>query len=180
MSGLVEDLLTLARLDETPDLSVGPLDLTVLAADAVADAQVREPERHITVQGLDGPITPTHALGDESALRQVLANLVGNAVRHTPPGTAIQVAVGYDADTAVLAVQDHGPGISPQDAAKVFQRFYRADPSRGRSGGGGNGLGLAIVSALVTHQHGRVGVSETPGGGATFIVQIPRAPEPAA
>lgn len=180
MSGLVEDLLTLARLDETPDLSVGPLDLTVLAADAVADAQVREPERHITLQGLDGPITPVHAMGDESAVRQVLANLVGNAVRHTPSGTPIQVAVGYDGDMAVLAVQDHGPGISPQDAAKVFQRFYRADPARGRSGGGGNGLGLAIVSALVTHQHGRVGVSETPGGGATFIVQIPRAPEPAA
>src|SRR5690606_29111853 len=89
MSRLVEDLLTLARLDETPELAVAPVDLTVLAGDAVADAQVREPDRRITLQGLDGPITPVHALGDEGAIRQVLVNLIGNAVRHTPEGSPI-------------------------------------------------------------------------------------------
>jgi two-component system, OmpR family, sensor kinase len=175
MSGLVEDLLTLARLDETPDLATGPLDLTVIAADAVADARVREPDRHISVHGLAGRIRPVHALGDEAALRQVLVNLLGNAVRHTPPGTPIEVAVGATAEMAVLEVRDHGPGIPRSDASKVFQRFYRGDPSRGRAGGGGNGLGLAIVSALVSHHGGRVGVTETQGGGATFVVQIPRA-----
>lgn len=175
MSGLVEDLLTLARLDETPELAVRPLDLTVLAADAVADAQVREPGRHITLHGLDGRITPVYGHGDESATRQVLINLLGNAMRHTPDGTPIEIAVGHRGSSAVLEVRDHGPGIPRTEASKVFQRFYRADPSRARRGTGGNGLGLAIVSALVTHQGGRVGVSETPGGGATFVVQIPRA-----
>ncbi|MBC7310084.1 MAG: HAMP domain-containing histidine kinase [Actinomycetales bacterium] len=176
MSRLVEDLLTLARLDETPVLTVGPIDLTVLAGDAVADAQVREPSRRITLHGLDGPITPVHALGDEGAMRQVLANLIANAVHHTPEGTPIDLAVGYRDDMAVLEVRDHGPGIPRAEAEKVFQRFYRADPSRGRTGESGNGLGLAIVSALATHQRGRVGVAQTPGGGATFVVQIPRAP----
>ena len=174
MSGLVEDLLTLARLDETPDLAVVPLDLTVIAADAVADARVREPDRHITLHALDGRIGPVHTLADESALRQVLINLLGNAVRHTPPGSPIEVAVGYVDDMAVLEVRDHGPGIPRAEAGKVFQRFYRSDPSRGRTGGGGNGLGLAIVSALITHHGGRVGVTETPGGGATFVAQLPR------
>lgn len=175
MSGLVEDLLTLARLDETPDLAVRPLDLTVLAGDAVADTHVREPGRRVTLHGLDGPLGPVHALGDEAALRQVLVNLIGNAVRHTPAGTPIEVAVGHVDDMAVLEVRDHGPGIPRTEAGKVFQRFYRSDPARGRSGGGGNGLGLAIVSALVGHHGGRVGVTETAGGGATFVVQIPRA-----
>lgn len=178
MSGLVEDLLTLARLDETPDLAVAPLDLTVLAADAVADAQVREPDRSITLQAVEGRLGPVHALADESALRQVLVNLLGNAVRHTPAGSPIEVAVGHLGDMAVLEVRDHGPGIPRAEAGKVFQRFYRSDPSRGRTGGGGNGLGLAIVSALITHQGGRVGVTETPGGGATFVAQLPRATAP--
>lgn len=179
MSGLVEDLLTLARLDEAPELAVRPLDLTVLAADAVADAAVREPDRHITLHGIDGPIAPAYALGDESALRQVLINLVGNAIRHTPDGTRIEIAVGHVGEWAVLEVRDHGPGIPRAEGRKVFQRFYRADPSRARTGHGGNGLGLAIVSSLVTHQRGRVGVTETQGGGATFVVQIPRAEGPA-
>ena len=178
MSGLVDDLLTLARLDETPDLAVAALDLTVLAADAVADAQVREPDRQITLHGINGPSPPVHGIGAESAMRQVLINLVGNAVRHTPDGSPIEVAVGYVGEMAVLEVRDHGPGIPRSEAGKVFQRFYRADPSRARTGGGGNGLGLAIVSALVTHQRGRTGVTETPGGGATFVVQLPRGGTP--
>ncbi|MDO5504595.1 MAG: HAMP domain-containing sensor histidine kinase [Actinomycetia bacterium] len=180
MSGLVEDLLVLARLDETPELTLDSLDLTVLAADAVADARVREPDRVISLQGLGGAITPVRALGNEAAVRQVLLNLLGNAMRHTPSGSPIEIGVGYAAngdseDGAVLEVRDHGTGIPRAEAGKVFQRFYRSDPSRGRSGGGGNGLGLAIVAALVSHQGGRVGVTDTPGGGATFVVHLPRA-----
>ena len=146
----------------------------MIAADAVADAQVREPHRRITLHGIDGPIRPVHAQGDEAALRQVLVNLLGNAVRHTPAGSPVDVGVGTAGDMAVVEVCDHGPGIPRSEAGKVFQRFYRGDPARGRTGGGGNGLGLAIVSALVAHHHGRVGVTETPGGGATFVVQVPR------
>ena len=178
MGGLVEDLLTLARLDETPDLVLSPLDLTVLAGDIVADAQVREPDRHITLHGIDGRIRPTPAVGDESALRQVFVNLLGNAVRHTPAGSPIEVAVGTAGEFAVLEVRDHGPGIPRAEAGKVFQRFYRSDPSRARTGRGGNGPGLAIASALVTHHGGRIGVTETPGGGATFVVHLPRTGTP--
>ncbi len=173
MSGLVEDLLTLARLGEEPEAEVGEVDLTVLAADAVQDARARVPDRRISLLGLDGPVAPTPGWGSEPKLRQVLVNLLANAVRHTPEGSPIEVAVGGDGDDAVLEVRDHGPGIPPEVATKVFERFFRADPARGRSGGGGNGLGLAIVAAIVAAHHGRVGVADTAGGGATFVVRIP-------
>jgi two-component system OmpR family sensor kinase len=105
-------------------------------------------------------------------LRQVVTNLVANALRHTPEGTPVEVAVGHDHLGVTLEVRDHGPGVPPEVATKVFERFYRADPSRGRSTGGGSGLGLAIVAAIVAQHHGRVGVAQTPGGGATFVVRI--------
>ena len=173
MSGLVEDLLTLARLDEEPTASMGDVDLTVLAADATADARVRAPERRITMTGLRGPVSPTPVWGSESRLRQVITNLVANAIRHTPDGRPIEIAVGVDGTDGVVEIRDHGDGIPSGTAHRVFERFYRADPSRGRSAGGGNGLGLAIVAAIVAAHHGRVGVGETPGGGATFVVRIP-------
>jgi two-component system OmpR family sensor kinase len=173
MSGLVEDLLTLARLDEEPTTAMGEVDLTVLAADATADARAREPERRISLTGLHGPLDPTAVWGSESRLRQVVTNLVANAVRHTPAGTPIELAVGIDGPDGVLEVRDHGVGIPSGTAHRVFERFYRADPSRGRTAGGGNGLGLAIVAAIVGAHRGRVGVQETPGGGATFVVRIP-------
>ena len=173
MSGLVEDLLTLARLDEQPTASMGDVDLTVLAADATADARVRAPERRITMTGLSGPVSATPVWGSESRLRQVVTNLVANAIRHTPDGRASELAVGVDGADGVIEVRDHGDGIPSGTAHRVFERFYRADPSRGRSAGGGNGLGLAIVAAIVAAHHGRVGVHETPGGGATFVVRIP-------
>jgi two-component system OmpR family sensor kinase len=173
MSVLVEDLLTLARIDDAPESEMGPVDLTVLAADAVADARVRAPERRISLLGLDGPVEPTVAWGSEPRLRQVVTNLVANALRHTPTGTPVEVAVGTDTEGVAIEVRDHGPGVPEEVSVKVFERFFRADPARGRASGG-SGLGLAIVAAIVAGHHGRVGVAQTPGGGATFVVRLPQ------
>ncbi len=238
MSGLVDDLLTLARLDNHRPLVCGEVDLTVLAADAVDDAAAREPDRPVRLHGLgQEPLAPTPLVGDESRLRQVVTNLVANAVQHTPASTPIEVAVGrvapgYDTpgehalDAPVesgarlsgrrrmlpppraiawsrgtlpttvpsvppalssapgaqpapgrvrVEVIDHGPGIGGDDVERVFQRFYRGDPSRGRTSGG-TGLGLAIVMAIVASHGGRVGIRPTSGGGATFVVELPTAP----
>ena len=180
MGGLVEDLLLLTRLDSQRPLERGPVDLTVLAADAVQDARALDSTRQVRLLGLTGDLEPTTIEGDEARLRQVVTNLVGNAVNHTPPGTDIEIAVGSvraegGGCRAKLEVRDHGNGVDPVKARKVFERFYRADPSRGRGNGGGNGLGLAIVAAIVGAHGGRVGVAATPGGGATFIVDLPTA-----
>jgi two-component system OmpR family sensor kinase len=176
MGGLVEDLLLLTRLDTQRPLERGPVDLTVLAADAVQDARALDPNRHVRLLGLSGDVEPTTIDGDEGRLRQVVTNLVGNAVNHTPDGTDIEIAVGVDAaGRAKIEVRDHGAGVDPVKARRVFERFYRADPSRGRGNGGGNGLGLAIVAAIVAAHGGRVGVAATPGGGATFVVDLPTA-----
>lgn len=175
MGGLVDDLLTLARLDEEPRTAVQPVDLTVLAADAVQDARVQAPDRAVSLQvrSANGPFVVD---GTESRLRQVLANLVTNAIRHSPGGTPIEVVLGTDADHrhAVLKVVDHGQGIDEDAALKIFERFYRADKARSRENGG-TGLGLAIVAAIVAGHDGRVGLATTPGGGATFVVEIPTA-----
>jgi two-component system, OmpR family, sensor kinase len=179
MSGLVEDLLTLARLDNRRSNALSRVDLTVLASDAVADARVRDPARSVRLMGLPGrPIVPTVVRGDEARLRQVVANLVSNALAHTPAGTPVEVSVGVGVgeaggDVARIIVADHGEGIAEETAARVFERFYRGDPARGRREEGGHGLGLAIVAAIVEAHRGRVGVGGTPGGGATFIVDIP-------
>jgi len=175
MGGLVEDLLLLTRLDTQRPLERGPVDLTVLAADAVQDARALDSTRQVRLLGLSGDIKPTTIEGDEARLRQVVTNLVGNAVNHTPPGTYIEIAVGSGAGRAKLEVRDHGDGVDPVKARKVFERFYRADASRVRGNGGGNGLGLAIVAAIVNAHGGRVGVAATPGGGATFVVDLPTA-----
>ncbi|MDQ0424636.1 sensor histidine kinase [Cellulomonas iranensis] len=174
MGSLVEDLLALARLDEGRQGRLGPVDLTVLAADAVSDLRALDPRRPVRLQTLGGATAPRVVVGDEARLRQVLANLVGNAERHTPAGTPVEVAVGPgdDATTAVLEVRDHGPGIAPEHAARVFERFYRVDASRTRDSGG-SGLGMAIVAAIVTSHGGRVAVHETPGGGTTVRVVLP-------
>lgn len=115
-----------------------------------------------TLVGLGGPVTPTVVLASEPRIRQVVTNLVANALRHTPAGTPVEIAVGLHGGEGVLEVRDHGDGVPPQARAKVFERFYRADPARGRVMGGGNGLGLAIVAAIITQHSGRVGVAETP------------------
>jgi two-component system OmpR family sensor kinase len=176
MGGLVNDLLLLTRLDRQRPLERGPVDLTVLAADAVQDARALDPTRQVRLIGLSGDLEPTNIEGDEAKLRQVVTNLVGNAVNHTFAGTDIEIAVGSEAPgRARLEVRDHGDGVDPVKARKVFERFYRADPSRGRGHGGGNGLGLAIVAAIVSAHDGQVGVAATPGGGATFVVDLPTA-----
>ena len=176
MGGLVEDLLTLARLDEEPTEAIQPVDLTVLAADATQDARALAPERRISLQPLGSELASVVVEGTEPRLRQVFANLLANAIRHTPPGTPIEVAVGLDDDAghARIEVRDHGPGIDDMTARKVFERFYRSDFARSRESGG-SGLGLAIVAAIVAGHDGRVGVAHTPDGGATFVVELPTA-----
>jgi two-component system OmpR family sensor kinase len=177
MGGLVDDLLMLARLDEQRPGRRSPVDLTVVAADAVQDARALDTSRTVSLVGRGAPVQPTVVLGDEAHLRQVVTNLVANALRHTPPGTPIELAVGPDAGYGVLEVRDHGQGIEPEQVHQVFERFFRADASRQRASGG-SGLGLAIVAAIVAAHHGQVGVSQTPGGGATFAVRVPVVPDP--
>lgn len=174
MGGLVEDLLVLARLDGERPLDLADVDLAVIAGDATQDARVLAPDRHIRLVGLGGRLGPVHVRGDEQRLRQVITNLVTNALGHTPARSPVEIAVGRHGDLAAIEVRDHGPGIDPGRARRVFERFYRADPSRSRAHGG-NGLGLAIVAAIVTAHHGKVGVAQTPGGGATFVVELPQA-----
>lgn len=178
MTQLVEDLLTLARLDERRPATMQHMDLLHLAYDAASDAHATAPDRAVQVVGLDDT-TPEQAwtYGDESKLRQVVANLLTNAVRYTPAATPIELAVGLEpsvdgGSTAVLEVRDHGPGIHGDDAGRVFERFYRADSSRTRETGG-TGLGLSIVAAIVEQHDGTVRLEETPGGGATFTVRVP-------
>lgn len=184
MAGLVEDLLTLARMDNRRPLELTSVDLTVLAGDSVQDARVREGDRTIRLTGLNGPIVPAVLRGDEARLRQVVTNLLANALTHTPDGTPVEVAVGPVGERVHLQIRDHGAGIPEQDRPRVFERFFRKDPARGRREQGGHGLGLAIVAAIVEAHGGRVGVDETAGGGATFIIDLPRstpsAPGPAA
>jgi two-component system, OmpR family, sensor kinase len=171
MGGLVEDLLALARLDEQRPLELGDVDLAVLAADAVHDARAVAPERDVVLR-TPGPVP---VRGDEARLRQVLANLLSNALQHTPAGTPVSVEVRQEGDGAVLEVADEGPGMDAATAERVFERFYRADASRTRASGG-SGLGLAIVAALVQAHGGRVEVDTAPGRGAVFRVHLPAAP----
>ncbi len=177
MGSMVEDLLMLARLDEQRPLQLKPVDLQLLAHDAVVDTKASSGDRTITLTGLDGA-SPTAApvQGDEAKLRQVIGNLVGNALRYTPEGSPIELAVGVRTTPAssvsVIEIRDHGPGIPEAETNKIFERFYRADTSRTRETGG-SGLGLAIVAAIVGSHGGTVQVAETDGGGATLVVSLP-------
>ncbi|MGJ6122031.1 HAMP domain-containing sensor histidine kinase [Mycolicibacterium sp. Y3] len=175
MGLLVEDLLLLARLDVQRPLEQNRVDLLALASDAVHDAQSVAPARHIRMEVFDGPGTP-EVLGDEARLRQVLSNLVANALQHTPESAGITVRVGTDEQHAVLEVCDEGPGMSSEDAQRVFERFYRADSSRTRASGG-TGLGLSIVDSLVHAHGGTVSVRTAPGHGCQFRVNLPRIAE---
>ncbi len=169
MGTLVEDLLHLARLDQGRPLERAPVDLAAVAADAVLDAQAVAPDRTLAV---DGP-TELVVQGDEGRLRQVTANLVGNALVHAP-GARVDVKLARRGDSAVLEVADDGPGMAPADAAKAFERFYRADASRQRHRGG-SGLGLAIVEATVRAHGGTVAIDTAPGEGTTVRVELPLA-----
>ncbi len=168
MGRLVEDLLALARLDQDRPLDRSPVDLSAVAEDAARDAKAVEPDR--PVQALAD--TPVTVVGDDARIRQVVANLVGNALVHTPRGTPIELRVGQADGHGVLEVIDHGPGMAPDVAARVFERFYRADPSRSRHRGG-SGLGLAIVDATVAAHGGSVSLHTAPGEGTTVRVELP-------
>jgi two-component system OmpR family sensor kinase len=178
MGLLVEDLLLLARLDAQRPLEQHRVDLLALASDAVHDAQSIAPRRRITMEVFDGPGTP-EVLGDEARLRQVLGNLVANALQHTPETAGITVRIGTHGDDAVLEVADEGPGMSSEDAHRVFERFYRTDSSRARASGG-TGLGLSIVDSLVYAHGGKVSVTTAPGKGCRFKVNLPRIADVAA
>lgn len=184
MGSMVEDLLLLARLDEQRPLQLKPVDLQLLANDAVVDSQATASDRRITLCGLDGPkAEPAPVEGDEAKLRQVLGNLVSNALRYTPEGSPVEIAVGVrgegPAAMSVVEIRDHGPGIPAEEAPRIFERFYRADTSRTRETGG-SGLGLAIVAAIVGSHRGHVRVDGTDGGGATLVVSLPYRPVPSA
>lgn len=244
MGGLVEDLLELARLDETKPMVMAPVDLSPIARDAALDASASAPDRVVravvdspptapvpapatespdatppvtkaqpsepspatgpiafagatlarlrrrprkpdgtgvmltgdlpAIQPSPLPEVPAVVLGEENKLRQVVTNLIGNAMRFTPAGSPLEVAVSANplTRTATIAVIDHGEGVPPQIREKIFQRFWRADSSRARETGG-SGLGLAIVSSIVAAHNGTVSVTDTPGGGATFRVTLP-------
>lgn len=200
MGGLVENLLALARLDETTPMRTDDVDLRAIARDSLADLNAIDPSRPTNLLQLtpdggpsasdtpdgdtapdDASVPPCVVVGDEALLRQVLTNLIGNIVQHTAPGTAVDIAVGREgnpdtpADDVIVAVRDHGPGIPAEHQERVFERFHRVDASRS-SASGGSGLGLAIVASIVSAHRGRVRVQDTPGGGATIRLSIPAAP----
>jgi len=173
MGVLVEDLLALARLDEMPATRREPVDLEPLLRDAAADARVAAPDRAITVS-----ISGSHvASGDASQLRQVLANLVRNALTHTPPGSPIELSVSGAGGRVRVSVRDHGPGLPEGAQESVFERFWRAEGGRER-GRAGAGLGLAIVAAVVEAHDGEVSARNAEGGGAEFCFSVPAATAP--
>lgn len=174
MGTLVEDLLLLARLDQRRPLELSEVRLHEIAADAVTDARAVEPGRPIEL--VADPVT-VH--GDEMRLRQVVGNLLANARAHTPPGTAVRVTVGAESCQARVEVADEGPGMEPEVAARVFERFYRADKSRARARGG-TGLGLSIVAAIAEAHGGGAEVSSAAGTGSTFAVVLPLPVAPSA
>jgi two-component system OmpR family sensor kinase len=168
MGVLVDELLTLARLDEVRQRARRPVDLATVAAEACADARAANPGRIIELAaGSRAEVT-----GDQGQLHQVVANLLRNAVQHTPGGSPIDVSVSAGGRDVTLAVRDHGEGLPPGAAEHAFERFWRHERVP-RSDDGGAGLGLAIVAAIAEAHGGRAVASDAPGGGAVFEVVLP-------
>ena len=170
MSTLVEDLLLLARLDQEREMEMKPLNLIDTVEAAISSARVSAPQHKI------GFVKPTHEifiLGDAPRVHQVVANLLANASVHTPPGSEIDVKISQESLGVALSVSDNGPGLSEEAQSKIFQRFYRADPSRARVDGEGSGLGLSIVDAVMRAHGGSVSVRSAPGQGANFTLFFP-------
>jgi len=169
MSLLVDDLLLLARLDEGRPLDREPVELEQIVGEAVETALTLEPDRHVDFES-EGALV----LGDRDQLRQIVDNLLSNVRAHTPAGTPLRVRVGRTNGSATIEVVDSGPGLSGEEAERVFERFYRADESRARASGG-VGLGLSIVAAVAEAHGGTVTARSQPGEGATFQITLPLA-----
>ena len=170
MSRLVEDLLVLARFDAGRPLDRRHVDLASIAAQAVQAARIVSPGRPVTLRAGD----PVIVDADEERLRQVIDNLIGNAIQHTPPPSPVTVSVTGATGIGEITVADNGPGMTADQAARVFERFYRTDSARGRARGG-TGLGLSIAAALVAAHDGDIAVDTRPGQGAAFHVRLPLA-----
>jgi two-component system OmpR family sensor kinase len=171
MGTLVEDLLLLARLDQSLEIARLPVNLNEVVGGAVASARVAGPDHPIEVR-LNGD--ESYVLGDQNRIHQVVANLLENARSHTPPGTRIVVEVIERESTTEVSVSDNGPGLEKEEQSKIFERFYRADSSRARSvKTEGSGLGLSIVKAIMQAHAGDVRVESEPGKGARFILSFP-------
>jgi two-component system OmpR family sensor kinase len=171
MGSLVEDLLLLARLDQAREMDSKPLDIVSVVADVVASAQVSGPDHPIT---LIAPNTELFMLGDEVRIHQVIANLLANARAHTPATTPIAVMITSNDSEVSISVADKGPGLSEIDQQRIFERFYRADGSRSRTGDDGSGLGLSIVDAVMRAHGGNVSVESKLGEGSKFTLVFPR------
>lgn len=170
---LVDDMLLLARLDQARPLAQEPVDMLSLATEAVIDAQARQPDRSMTLEAHPSEDPPV-VVGDEARLRQILDNVLTNALVHTPTSSPIGIAVGVRHDRVEVTIRDAGPGMAPHALAKAFDRFYRADPGRSRDHGG-SGLGLAIVKSLVDAHLGTVSCTSDVAGGTTFRILLPLA-----
>jgi two-component system OmpR family sensor kinase len=165
MSTLVEDLLLLARLDQSREMAQEPVDLNALLTEAVASAKAAGPNHLIE---LSLPSAEVFILGDSQRVHQVVANLLANARTHTPDNSQIKVALEQGIAETIISVSDNGPGLSEDDQERIFERFFRADPSRARTSGEGSGLGLSIVDAVMQAHGGYVSVQSKLGAGATF------------
>ncbi|WUH91360.1 HAMP domain-containing histidine kinase [Streptomyces sp. NBC_00433] len=176
MSRLVDELLALARLEERPTLDFQPVDLCALVEDAAADLAAQQPGRPQTLL-LPADNRTAYALGDEAGLRQVIGNLLSNVRIHTPPDAQLVIEVQGEPAVVLLRIADTGPGLDAQDAARAFDRFFRADPERAPDTGGA-GLGMAIVQAVVQAHRGTVTLDTAPGKGFTVRITLPRARRP--
>ena len=169
MGSLVEDLLLLARMDEARPHTLEPVDLTHLIEESVASALAAGPDHPIEV---DVP-ADLYVLGDTKRIHQALGNLLANARTHTPSGTLIKVSAATNEIETTIAVKDSGPGLSESDQIRIFERFFRVDPSRARHAGEGSGLGLSIVDAVMKAHSGTVSVDSEIGKGSTFTLHFP-------
>lgn len=174
MSRLVEDLLQLARLDEGQILQRDAVNITAVCHNALSDMHARDLTREPTLIGLDGgKADDVVVMADKDKVTQVVTNLLGNVLTHTPPGTPTEIAVGMGAPgEAIIEIRDHGPGVRMEDAEHLFERFYRTDSSRSRASGG-SGLGMAIVAAIMAAHGGTARVAPTDGGGLTVRLTFP-------
>jgi two-component system OmpR family sensor kinase len=170
MGSLVEDLLLLARLDQSREMKSDPVNLTKLVSDAVESARAAGPGYIVNFSAVG---EDSYVLGDNDRIHQVVANLLANARTHTPIGTKIDVSVIQSEDGVRIGIADNGPGLSKEDQGRIFERFYRADPSRVRTEGEGTGLGLSIVDAVMRAHAGEVSVDSELGKGATFTLFFP-------